>query len=56
MAHLTDSELIRSTHNTERFFVKNRPIAWALLIGVIVWGILGYLRMPKRKDPEIPVR
>jgi hypothetical protein len=27
-----------------------------LLIGVLVWGVLGYARMPKRKDPEIPVR
>ena len=56
MAHLPDSDLIRSTHNTERFFVENRPIAWVLLIGVMVWGVLGYARMPKRKDPEIPVR
>ena len=56
MAHRTDSELIRSTRNTERFFVETRSISWVLLIGVIVWGILGYSRMPKRKDPEIPVR
>ncbi len=56
MAHRTDSELIRSTRNTERFFVETRALSWVLLIGVIVWGILGYSRMPKRKDPEIPVR
>ena len=56
MAHLPDSELIRSTRNTERFFVENRSVSWVLLIGVLVWGVLGYARMPKRKDPEIPVR
>ena len=56
MAHRTDSELIRSTHNTERFFVETRSISWMLLAGVILWGIFGYSRMPKRKDPEIPVR
>jgi multidrug efflux pump subunit AcrB len=27
-----------------------------LLNAVVAWGILGYSRMPKRKDPEIPVR
>jgi multidrug efflux pump subunit AcrB len=56
MAHRTDDELIRSTRNTERFFVETRSISWLLLVGVCVWGILGYSRMPKRKDPVIPVR
>jgi multidrug efflux pump subunit AcrB len=56
MAHRSDSEIIANTHNTARFFVENRPIAWVLLIGVIAWGVLGYTRMPKRKDPDIPVR
>src|SRR5271167_267865 len=56
MAHRSDSEIIANTHNVARFFVENRPIAWMLLIGVMAWGILGYARMPKRKDPELPVR
>jgi multidrug efflux pump subunit AcrB len=56
MAHDRDSETIASTHNTARFFVENRAISWMLLIGVLMWGILGYWKMPKRKDPEIPVR
>jgi len=25
-----------------------------LLVGTVVWGIWGYIRMPKRKDPSIP--
>src|SRR5262249_19885454 len=56
MAHKSDQEIIRSTHNTARFFVENRQIAWVLLIGTAVWGVLAYFSMPQRKDPEIPVR
>jgi hypothetical protein len=43
-------------HNTARFFTENRHVSWVLLIAVIVWGIYGYLNIPQRKDPEIPVR
>src|SRR5262245_19553387 len=39
-----------------RFFVENRHVSWVLLVGVIAWGIWAYLAMPKRKDPDIPVR
>ncbi|HEY3637771.1 MAG TPA: efflux RND transporter permease subunit, partial [Rhizomicrobium sp.] len=56
MPHQTDEELIQHTHNTSRFFVENRQIAWAALVAVIAWGIYGYLSMPQRKDPNIPVR
>ncbi|MCP3939869.1 MAG: efflux RND transporter permease subunit [Desulfobacteraceae bacterium] len=43
-------------HNTARYFVENQHVAWALLIFVIIWGAYSYLHMPKRKDPNIPVR
>jgi len=56
MAHITDSEMIRSTHNTSRFFVEHRQIAWAALFAVVAWGVFGFFSMPQRKDPEIPVR
>lgn len=56
MAHKTDEELIQHVHNTSRFFVEHRQIAWASLIACVVWGIYGYYSMPQRKDPEIPVR
>src|SRR5215470_11003797 len=39
-----------------RFFVENRQVSWVLLIGVIAWGVWAYAAMPKRKDPDIPVR
>ncbi|QFT54678.1 efflux RND transporter permease subunit [Microbulbifer sp. THAF38] len=42
--------------NTARFFVDNASISWALLVGVMFWGLVAYLVMPKSKDPDIPVR
>ncbi|MGC1343467.1 MAG: efflux RND transporter permease subunit, partial [Candidatus Binataceae bacterium] len=56
MAHRSDEEIIRTTHNTARFFVENRAISWVLLLAVVAWGVYGYFHMPKRKDPDIPVR
>lgn len=42
--------------NTARYFVEKRQVSWALLAGVLAWGVFGYWNMPQRKDPEIPVR
>jgi multidrug efflux pump subunit AcrB len=56
MAHRTDSDYIQNEHNTARFFVENRQISWILLLATVAMGIYGYTRMPKRKDPNIPVR
>ncbi len=39
-----------------RFFVESRHVAWVLLVGVLAWGVWAYDAMPKRKDPDIPVR
>lgn len=54
--HRFDEEIIRTTHNTSRFFVENRQLAWVILAGTLAWGIYGYLTMPQRKDPDIPAR
>src|SRR3954454_4250453 len=51
-----DADRIASTRNTARYFTENRHVAWIALIATVVWGILSYVAMPKRKDPEIPVR
>lgn len=56
MPHKSDAESIRTTHNTARFFTENRHVAWAVLVAVALWGVYGYATMPKRKDPDIPVR
>src|SRR5690349_6734167 len=54
--HHTDRELIEKTHNTARFFTETRHVSWVLLIGTILWGFYGYMRMPQRKDPDIQIR
>lgn len=56
MAHKNDNWFIQNTHNTARFFTENRHISWMVLIATFVWGIFGYLNMPQRKDPDVPVR
>ena len=56
MAHRTEADLIANERNTARFFVENRQISWILLIATVIAGIYGYKQMPKRKDPDIPVR
>lgn len=44
------------THNTARFFVEHPHVSWVLLLGTVVWGIYGYVNMPQRKDPDIPLK
>jgi multidrug efflux pump subunit AcrB len=56
MAHITDQDMIKKTHNTARFFTEYPHISWSILVFTVLWGIFSYLTMPKRKDPEIPVR
>lgn len=56
MPHKSDAEIIQHTHNTARFFTEHRQVALILLFGTAVWGWYGYHHMPKRKDPNIPVR
>ena len=56
MSHRPDQEMIAKVHNTARFFTEHRHISWVLLVGTILWGMFGYTTMPKRKDPDIPVR
>jgi multidrug efflux pump subunit AcrB len=51
-----DEEMIQGTHNTARFFTETRHVAWVLLVGTILWGVLGYRSMPQRKDPDVKPR
>ncbi len=44
------------SRNIARFFTHNRQIAWVALLATLAWGVFGYMNMPKRKDPDIPVR
>jgi multidrug efflux pump len=54
--HASEQQKIARTHNTARFFTETRQVAWVLLIGTMLWGIYGYMQMPQRKDPDIPIR
>jgi multidrug efflux pump subunit AcrB len=56
MAHKSESDLIARYHGIARYFAEHRQVALILLIGVFLWGWYGYQQMPKRKDPEIPMR
>ena len=55
MAHIDDATLIAKTRNLARYFTEQRQVAWVALVGTIIWGVIGYLKMPQRKDPDIPV-
>ena len=50
------AENSNKNRNVAQFFVKNRQIAWVALFATLAWGVFGYMNMPKRKDPDIPVR
>lgn len=52
----SDADLVRTLHNTARFFTENRHVSWVVLVGTLLWGVMGYLHMPQRKDPDIPVK
>ena len=55
MAHIDDATLIAKTRNLARYFTEQRQVAWVALVGTILWGLIGYFKMPQRKDPDIPV-
>ena len=46
--------MVAKVHYTSRFCVENRQIAWVLLAGTVLWCVFGYLKMPQRKDPDVP--
>jgi multidrug efflux pump subunit AcrB len=52
----SDDEAVRTTHNTARFFTETRHVSWVFLAFTVAWGVYGYLSMPQRKDPDIPIR
>ncbi|AKF85942.1 hypothetical protein MFUL124B02_19280 [Myxococcus fulvus 124B02] len=51
-----DEALVRHKHNTARYFTEKRQVAWVFLAFTLVWGVYGYFKMPKAKDPVIAVR
>jgi multidrug efflux pump subunit AcrB len=51
-----DDKHLHDKHNVARYFTTHRQISWVLLLVVVLWGVYGYVTMPKSKDPDIPVR
>jgi multidrug efflux pump subunit AcrB len=51
-----DRDMVAKTHNTARYFTETRHVAWVALVFTVLWGIYGYVKMPKAKDPTIDVR
>jgi multidrug efflux pump subunit AcrB len=41
---------------TARYFTHNWQVSVVLLLATLAWGVWGYTRLPKAKDPFIPVR
>lgn len=56
-AHPSDAEIVAHAHNNiPKFCVDYPQVSWVLLILIFAWGWLGYVSMPQRKDPDVPVR
>jgi multidrug efflux pump subunit AcrB len=51
-----DAKMVKEKRNTARYFTETRQVSWVLLVGTVLWGIYAYVRMPKAKDPLVPVR
>jgi multidrug efflux pump subunit AcrB len=56
MAHEHNEHSTDQKQNLARFFIEQRHVAWVSLAVALLWGICGLLKMPQRKDPDIPVR
>lgn len=46
----------RERSNIARFFVEHPQTSWVLLAFTLLWGVLAFYSMPRRKDPTFPVR
>src|SRR5262249_3540134 len=51
-----DREIVARAHNTARYLTDVAQVAWVALAFTILWGIYGYLQMPKVPEPVLEVR
>ena len=49
-------EKISAAGKVARYFTHTTHVSVVLLLATLAWGAWGYTRMPKAKDPFIPVR
>jgi multidrug efflux pump subunit AcrB len=56
MSHDNDPRPAGMTGKTARYFTINWQVSAVLLLATLAWGVFGYAKLPKAKDPFIPVR
>lgn len=56
MSHEHNESSMDKKQNLARFFIDQQHVSWVCLAVALLWGIYGLLKMPQRKDPDIPVR
>lgn len=39
-----------------KFFMQRPTLFWSCMVGIIILGVLGYVKMPKLEDPAVPVK
>ena len=39
-----------------KFFVNRPTLFWSIIVGILAYGVLSYLRMPKLEDPAVPIK
>lgn len=39
-----------------KFFMKRPTLFWSLMVGIMVLGVLSYMKMPKLEDPSVPIK
>src|ERR1051325_8058594 len=54
--HANGAAPVLQQKNTARLSVEHPHLTWVLLIRAVIWGVYGYTHMPRRKDPDIPIK
>ena len=52
----TPPETIGAEGGLARYCVEHRAVAWAALIGMLVWGWFSFGKLAQQEDPKIPER
>lgn len=56
MAHEHNETSMDKKQNLARFFIDQQHVSWVCLAIALLWGTYGLLKMPQRKDPDVPSR
>jgi multidrug efflux pump subunit AcrB len=39
-----------------KFFMSRQTLFWSLVVGILLMGVISYMRMPKLEDPAVPIK